>query len=138
MMGFQAEGAAPIVRGHVVDKPETIATAIRIGNPASWQKAVVARDESDGVIDMVSDEDILESYHLLATGEGIFCEPASAASFAGLLKLTRKGMDLSRNSVVCILTGSGLKDADTATRKAPSFTKLPAKMADVERTLGWD
>ncbi|UCG54070.1 MAG: threonine synthase [Dehalococcoidia bacterium] len=138
MMGFQAEGAAPIVRGHVIDKPETVATAIRIGNPASWQNAVVARDESGGVIDMVSDEEILEAYHLLASGEGIFCEPASAASVAGLIKITREGMDLSENSVVCILTGSGLKDTDTATKEAPSFARLPANMADVEKDLGWD
>ncbi len=138
MMGFQAEGAAPIVRGHVVDNPETVATAIRIGNPASWQKAIAARDESGGVIDMVSDEDILEAYNLLASEEGIFCEPASAASVAGLLKLTRRGMDLSGNSVVCILTGSGLKDADTATREAPSLIRLPANLADVEKALGWE
>jgi len=137
MMGFQAEGAAPIVRGHVVDKPETIATAIRIGNPASWQKAVAARDESGGVIGMVSDAEILAAYHFLASKEGIFCEPASAASVAGLLKLSRQGMDLSKNSVVCVLTGSGLKDADTATRKAEPFTKLPANVADVEKALGW-
>ncbi|MCJ7764039.1 MAG: pyridoxal-phosphate dependent enzyme, partial [Dehalococcoidales bacterium] len=137
MMGFQAEGAAPIVRGHVVDKPETIATAIRIGNPASWQKAVAARDESGGVIDMVSDAEILAAYHFLASKEGIFCELASAASVAGLLKLSRQGMDLSKNSVVCVLTGNGLKDADTATRKAELFTKLPANVADVEKALGW-
>ncbi len=138
MMGFQAEGAAPIVRGHVVDKPETVATAIRIGNPASWQKAVAARDESGGVIDMISDEEILTAYHLLASKEGIFCEPASAASVAGLLKLTREGLDLSNKSVVCILTGNGLKDADTATKKAGPFTRLPANLADVEKALGWD
>ena len=138
MMGFQAEGAAPIVRGYVVDKPETVATAIRIGNPASWQKAVAARDESGGAIDMVSDAEILAAYHFLASKEGIFCEPASAASVAGLLRLSRQGMDLSKNSVVCILTGNGLKDADTATRKAGPFTKLPANVADVEKALGWD
>ncbi|UCE98149.1 MAG: threonine synthase [Dehalococcoidia bacterium] len=138
MMGFQAEGAAPIVRGHVVDNPETVATAIRIGNPASWQRAIAARDESGGVIDMVSDEDILEAYSLLASKEGIFCEPASAASVAGLLKLTRRGMDLSAKSVVCVLTGSGLKDVDTATRKTPSFTVLPANLADIEKAIGWD
>lgn len=138
MMGFQAEGAAPIVRGHVVDKPETVATAIRIGNPASWQKAVAARDESGGVIDMVSDAEILAAYHFLASKEGIFCEPASAASVAGLLKLSRQGMDLSKNSVVCILTGSGLKDADTATRKAEPFTRVQANLVEVEKALGWD
>jgi len=138
MMGFQAEGAAPIVRGHVVEKPETIATAIRIGNPASWQKAVTARDESEGTIDMVSDGEIMAAYHLLAEKEGIFCEPASAASVAGLLKLSHLGMDLSKSKVVCILTGSGLKDADTATREAKPFAKLPADVADVEKALGWD
>ena len=138
MMGFQAEGAAPIVRGYVIDKPETIATAIRIGNPASWQKAVTARDQSGGVIDMVSDDDILAAYHFLASKEGIFCEPASAASVAGLLKLSRRGMDLSNDSIVCILTGSGLKDTDTATREVEAFTRVPANLADVEKALGWD
>ena len=83
MMGFQAEGAAPVVRGHVIEKPETVATAIRIGNPASWQKAVAARDESGGIIDMVSDEEILAAQKLLASQAGIFGEPASAASLAG-------------------------------------------------------
>ena len=88
MMGFQAEGAAPIVRGHAIEKPETVATAIRIGNPASWQKAVAARDESGGIIDMVSDEEILSAQKLLASEAGIFGEPASAASLAGLIKLS--------------------------------------------------
>ena len=90
MMGFQAEGAAPIVKGEPVEKPETIATAIRIGNPASWQTAVKARDESGGLIDTVTDEEILGAYRLLAKDEGLFVEPASAASVAGLLKLSRK------------------------------------------------
>ncbi len=138
MMGFQADGAAPIVRGHPVDKPETIATAIRIGNPASWQKAVAARDESGGIIDMVSDEEIMAAYQLMATGEGIFCEPASAASVAGLLKLSRQDMDLSNKRVVCILTGSGLKDADIAVKNARPFPKLPASLEDIEKALGWD
>lgn len=138
MMGFQAEGAAPIVRGYAIEKPETIATAIRIGNPASWSKATTARDESGGVIDMVSDKEILAAYHYLASKEGIFCEPASAASVAGLLKLSNQGMDFSKNSVVCILTGSGLKDADTATRDAKPFKRVSATIKDVEKALGWD
>ena len=91
MMGFQAEGSAPIVRGYPIKDPETIATAIRIGNPASWKAAVAARDESNGIIDMVSDNQIIEAYKLLAAKEGIFVEPASAASIAGLLKLVKKG-----------------------------------------------
>ena len=138
MMGFQAEGAAPIVRGHPIDKPETIATAIRIGNPASWQKAVAARDESGGFIDMVSDQDIMAAYQLLATKEGIFGEPASAASLAGLLKLSRQGMDFKQKRVVCIITGTGLKDADIAIKGAKPFLQLPANSAAVEQALGWD
>ena len=137
MMGFQAEGAAPIVRGHIVEKPETVASAIRIGNPASWQKAVTARDESDGIIDMISDEEILAAYRLLASSEGIFCEPASAASMAGLLKLVHGGMDLSQKKVVCVLTGTGLKDTDTALKSAESFLELPADLVAVEQALGW-
>ena len=108
MMGFQAEGAAPIVRGAPVANPQTIASAIRIGNPASWQGAVEARDSSGGVIDMVSDDEILDAYRLLASHEGIFCEPASAASFAGLVQMVRGGLDLSERKVVCIFTGTGL------------------------------
>ena len=138
MMGFQAEGAAPIVRGHIVDKPETVASAICIGNPAGWQKAVAARDESGGIIDMVSDEEIMAAYHLLANKEGIFCEPASAASVAGLLKLTYNGMDLGKKKVVCILTGSGLKDADIAIKNAQPFLTLPANLVDIEKALGWN
>ncbi len=137
MMGFQAEGAAPIVRGRIIDKPETVATAIRIGNPASWQKAVAARDESGGIIDMVSDDEIIAAYHLLAVREGIFGEPASAASVAGLLKLSGKGMDLSDKRVVCIITGTGLKDADVAIKNAKPFLKLPASISGVEKALGW-
>lgn len=110
MMGFQAEGAAPIVKGHPVENPETIATAIRIGNPASWKKAVKARDESGGVIEAVSDEEILDAQRLLASSEGIFCEPASAASIAGLIKKSREGIFKPEDIVVCTLTGNGLKD----------------------------
>ncbi|MCL0091739.1 threonine synthase, partial [Dehalococcoidales bacterium] len=137
MMGFQAEGAAPIVRGYVIDQPETVASAIRIGNPASWQKAVIARDESGGIIDMVSDDEILASYKLLATKGGIFAEPASAASLAGLIKLSRSGMNFSQKRVVCVITGSGLKDADTALKSAEPFLELPADLLAVEQALGW-
>jgi threonine synthase len=137
MMGFQAEGAAPIVRGHPVDNPETVATAIRIGNPASWQKAVAARDESGGIIDMVSDEEIMTAHQLMATREGIFGEPASAASLAGLLKLSHQGIDLRKKKVVCVITGTGLKDADIAIKGAKPFLKLPADLSAVEQALGW-
>jgi threonine synthase len=137
MMGFQAEGAAPIVRGHPVENPETVATAIRIGNPASWQKAVAARDESGGLIDMVSDAEILSAQRMMASEAGIFGEPASAASLAGLIKLTARGMDFSRKVVTCVVTGTGLKDTETALREAPEFLELPADLAVVEKALGW-
>ena len=119
MLGFQAEGAAPIVRGYPIEKPETIATAIRIGKPASWKQAEAARDESKGLIDMVSDEEIINAYKLVAGQEGVFCEPASAASLAGVIKLAKTGYFAKRAGnkklkVVCILTGHGLKDPDRA------------------------
>jgi threonine synthase len=110
MLGFQAEGAAPIVLGHPVEKPETIATAIRIGNPASWYGASAAAAESGGSISAVSDDEILEAYRLLAREESVFCEPASAASVAGLLKIGAP----DGSQVVCVLTGHGLKDPDVA------------------------
>ena len=122
MMGFQAEGAAPIVRGAPVANPQTIASAIRIGNPASWKGALEARDCSGGVIETVSDDEILEAYKQLASREGIFCEPASAASFAGLVKEIRKGLNLSQQRVVCIITGTGLKDPDLAVSSAAART----------------
>jgi len=136
MMGFQAEGAAPIVKGHRVDQPETVATAIRIGNPASWKGAVAARDASGGVIDSVTDKEILAAYGLLATKGGIFGEPASAASLAGLIKMRGK-YDFSGKRVVCIVTGSGLKDPDTAMAGTPSLEELPAELSKVEEALGW-
>jgi threonine synthase len=135
MMGFQAEGAAPIVRGHVIEKPETVASAIRIGNPASWKKAETARDESGGVIDMVSDAEILAAQKLMAARAGIFGEPASAASLAGLLKRRQQGMDFSRSRVVCIVTGTGLKDTETALKGAEPFLELPADLEKVEKAL---
>jgi threonine synthase len=114
MIGFQAEGAAPIVRGYPIEKPETVATAIRIGNPASWKQAEAARDESGGLIDMVSDAEILHAYSLVAATEGVFCEPASAASIAGLVKKAKAGLFNGGERIVCTLTGHGLKDPDTA------------------------
>ncbi len=137
MMGFQAEGAAPIVRGHPVEKPETVASAIRIGNPASWQRAVAARDESGGMIDMVSDEEILAAQRIMAAKAGVFGEPASAASVAGLIKLVRKGMDLRDKKVVCVITGNGLKDTEIALKNAPPFLKLPPDLSAIEKALGW-
>jgi threonine synthase len=137
MMGFQAEGAAPIVRGYAIEKPETVASAIRIGNPASWQRAVAARDESGGIIDMVSDEEILAAQSLMARKGGIFGEPASAASLAGLIKLSQRGMDFSKKRIVCVVTGTGLKDTDTAVKNAEPFLELPADLAAVEQALGW-
>jgi len=120
MMGFQAAGAAPIVTGKPVENPETIATAIRIGNPASWENAEKARDESGGIIDMVEDKEILSAYFKLSNEEGIFCEPSSAASVAGLLKLSSQGFDFSGKNIVCVLTGNGLKDPGTVNTKVVS------------------
>jgi len=136
MIGFQAEGAAPIVRGHAIERPETVASAIRIGNPASWKKAEAARDESGGIISMVSDAEILSAQKLMATKAGIFGEPASAASLAGLLKRRRQGMNFSQNRVVCVVTGTGLKDTETALKGAEPFLELPADLDAVEKALG--
>lgn len=114
MIGFQAAGSAPIVDGKAVENPETVATAIRIGNPASWKKAEAARDMTGGFIDKVTDEEILEAYKLIHDSEGFSCEPASAASVAGLIKSARAGKICPESTVVCILTGNGLKDPTTA------------------------
>ena len=135
MMGFQAAGAAPIVRGEVVKRPKTIATAIRIGNPASWHRAVAARDESGGTIDSVTDEEIMSAYRLAASREGIFGEPASAASLAGLVKLART-QDFSDQRVVCIITGTGLKDPGIPGRYAQPVLELPADTAAIGEVLG--
>jgi threonine synthase len=134
MMGFQAAGAAPIVLDKIIKQPKTIATAIRIGNPASWQKAVAARDESGGVIDCVSDDEIVDAYRLMAINEGIFGEPASAASLAGLIKLAKK-KDFSGKRLVCIITGTGLKDPGVPARYARAPIEVPADVAAVERLL---
>jgi len=131
MVGFQAEGAAPIVKGHVVKKPETIATAIKIGNPASWQQAVTARDESGGAIDMVTDDEILNAYKILADKEGVFAEPASAASVAGMLKYSQKGYFGKGSKIVCVLTGHGLKDPDRAIATIEKPKVVPNDLAAV-------
>jgi threonine synthase len=134
MWGFQAAGAAPIVLGRPVAHPETIATAIRIGAPASWEGAVAARDESGGRIESVTDDEILDAYRLLAEKEGVFAEPASAASVAGVLKYRD---DLPEGTVVCTLTGHGLKDPDTALRDVPPPDPIPATIEALTAHLGW-
>jgi threonine synthase len=136
MWGFQAEGAAPLVTGAPVRNPETIATAIRIGNPASWDFAIAARDESEGLIDSVTDAEILEAYRLLAASEGLFCEPASAASVAGLLKKHRAGQLDSGQTIVCTLTGNGLKDPQWALEGAADPVVIEVNAADAARALG--
>jgi threonine synthase len=136
MWGFQAAGAAPIVRGEPVAEPETLATAIRIGNPASWQPAVAARDESGGVIDMVSDTQILQAYHLLAEHDGAFVEPASAASVAGLLQQHDRGQLDRGQTVVCTLTGNGLKDVQWALADAGDPTVIDPVPAAAAAELG--
>jgi len=136
MMGFQAAGAAPIVLGQPVKHPETVATAIRIGNPASWKQAVAARDESGGRIDMVTDAEILQAQGRIAALEGVFCEPASAASVAGLTKAAGEGRIPEGVTIVCTLTGHGLKDPDTAIKHAPKPSKAPATMEGVLKILG--
>lgn len=137
MMGFQAAGAAPIVRGRVVEKPRTVATAIRIGNPASWQGAVRARDESGGVIDCVTDDEIIAAYKLLARKEGVFGEPASAASVAGLIKMAKRGLNLRGKRAVCVITGSGLKDPNFPKKFAEPLVEISPEPEVVERALGW-
>ncbi|MBI3913337.1 MAG: threonine synthase [Chloroflexi bacterium] len=135
MFGFQAAGAAPIVRGAPIENPQTIATAIRIGNPASWKGALAARAESGGLIEAVTDDEILAAYRLLAEREGVFCEPASAAGVAGILKLARAERLPRGARIVCVLTGSGLKDPETAMRGLELPEALPATMDAVARAL---
>lgn len=136
MWGFQAAGSAPIVQGAPVAKPETIATAIRIGNPASWEQAEAARDDSGGMIDAVTDEQILAAYRLLAAKEGLFCEPASAASVAGLLQAHERGQLDPGQTVVCTLTGNGLKDPQWALEAAPDPIVVPVDAAVAAVALG--
>jgi len=135
MIGFQAAGAAPIFHNKVIANPETIASAIRIGNPASWKQARAALDESKGDIDVVTDEEILSAQSWLASNEGIFVEPASAAPIAGLLKRAGKIPDGSR--IVCTVTGHGLKDPDSIQRRIGKLESVPAKIDNVRRALGF-
>ncbi|MBU6422778.1 MAG: threonine synthase [Chloroflexota bacterium] len=135
MFGFQAAGAAPIVHGRPVAEPRTIATAIRIGNPASWKSAVEARDASGGAIEAVTDEEILDAYRFLAGCEGVFCEPASAASVAGLRQRARRGALEGIERIVCVLTGNGLKDPDTAKSFSPSLTEVAPTAEDVRAAI---
>ena len=134
MWGFQAAGAAPIVHGEVVDEPETVATAIRIGNPVSWKTAEAARDDSEGLIAAVTDDEILEAYRFIAVKEGVFGEPASAAPVAGLLKNRER---LPRGSVVVTITGHGLKDPDTALKVVPEVAPVDPTLDAVLKKLGW-
>lgn len=137
MMGYEAEGSAAIVRNERIMNPETLATAIRIGNPASWDKAVAARDESKGTIGCVSDEKIVEAYKLIASCEGVFAEPASAASVAGLIQAHEKGLVKEGSDIVCVLTGNGLKDPDNAIKFANAeVQKASAEYKDVLKLIG--
>lgn len=137
MMGYQAAGSAPIVDGHPIKDPTTIATAIKIGNPASWKQAEAARDESHGVIEKVTDEEITSAQMKLASLEGVFCEPASAASVAGLIKKVKAGEFKGGETVVCILTGHGIKDPDRAIAIAPPVIKSSANTAEIAKLLGF-
>jgi threonine synthase len=131
MLGFQAEGAAPLVLGHKVAEPETIASAIRIGNPARWEEAIDAMTASRGAIRAVSDAEILAAYRLLAASEGVFCEPASAASVAGLLKYGAEGAE----TVACVLTGHGLKDPDAALEQAGAVLPCEPQLRALEKLV---
>lgn len=137
MLGFQAEGAAPLVLGHPIAEPETVATAIRIGDPASWHGAVRARDESGGRIDAVSDDEILEAWRDLARHEGVFCEPASAAPMAGLRRLVAEGAIDPGGTIVAVVTGHGLKDPELAGRNAPEIVNAQPTVEGVRQALGW-
>ena len=135
MIGFQAAGAAPIFHDKVISNPETIASAIRIGNPASWKQARAAMDESKGDVDVVTDEEILAAQSWLAQNEGIFVEPASAASIAGLLNWSQKFRE--RSQIVCTVTGHGLKDPDSIKSKIGNLEPVPAKIDNVRRAIGF-
>lgn len=142
MLGFQAAGSAPIVKGKPIKHPKTIATAIKIGNPASWQQAIAARDESGGLIDTVTDKEILSAYKLLAAKEGIFAEPASAASVAGVIKLANNGFFERLNApkfskLVCILTGHGLKDPDRAIASIKKPKVLKPNLKVILKEIGF-
>ena len=135
MLGFQAEGAAPIVRGEPVEAPETVATAIRIGNPASWEGAVAARDESGGLIEAVTDEEILAAQRMIVQLEGVFCEPASAAGVAGVGRLAAGGRIGADERVVCVLTGHGLKDPDAVQAEEGTLTPIPPDLGAIREAM---
>jgi threonine synthase len=135
MIGWQAEGAAPIVKGFPIKNPQTIATAIKIGNPYSWQPALQAARESNGFIDAVSDDEILYAYKLVASTEGVFCEPASAASVAGVIKSIKKGLFKGGEVITCTLTGNGLKDPDTVIKASEKPVELPPNIEEIARFL---
>ena len=137
MLGFQAAGAAPIVHGAVVERPDTLATAIRIGNPASWRMAIAARDESRGMIDCVTDEEIVRAWRDLAALEGVFCEPASAAGVAGLRKIVSERRVPTEARFVAVLTGHGLKDPGTAVEQFATPVPIQATLAQIEAALGY-
>jgi threonine synthase len=137
MLGFQAAGAAPLATGRVFPTPETVATAIRIGHPASAALALKARDESGGRIDAVTDQEILDAYRDLARYEGVFCEPASAASVAGVRKLAAQGAIDPGATIVAVLTGHGLKDPELAAREAGAILRAEPTVASVRQALGW-
>jgi threonine synthase len=136
MMGFQAAGAAPIVHGAPVEHPETLATAIRIGNPASWKQAEAARDESGGVIDLVTDDEIVAAYRFLAENDGVFCEPASAASVAGVIKMAKQGVLRDNTVAVCTLTGHGLKDPDLALSFDDAIVSVSPDINEIIKVMG--
>jgi len=135
MMGFEAAGAAPLVHGKVVAEPRTVATAIRIGNPASWQGAIAARDESGGAIEAIEDDDILAAYRLLARTEGVFAEPASAISLAGAIRMGARGQLRPGDLLVLTLTGHGLKDPDTAIANSEAALSIPPDLARLASVL---
>jgi threonine synthase len=137
MMGFQAAGAAPLLLGKAVEHPETLATAIRIGNPANWERAIAVQEASQGKFTAVTDDEILDAYRLLASREGIFCEPASAASVAGLLKVRDQVPDQA--TIVCVLTGNGLKDPDCAIKHSQSHFKqgIAPDLKSVAQAMGF-
>ena len=137
MMGFQAEGASPIVKGHPIENPQTIASAIRIGNPANWKKAELARDESGGVVDAVSDEEIIKAYRFMGAKEGVFCEPASAAGVAGLIRYVRMGY-VKKGTVVCTITGHGLKDPDSALKFGREPKTVDANIDEIKKVIQLD
>jgi threonine synthase len=136
MWGFQAKGAAPIVRGKIVKNPETLATAIRIGNPASWKQAEQARDESEGLIDMVSDTEILSAYRLVAAKEGVFVEPSSAAGLAGLIKYKAAKKLPKGKKIVITVTGNGLKDIQWILNEADKPITVPVDVKKAAKVIG--